>query len=217
MKRILSSLFAIVLFIGCTTSHPKATAPAFPSDKLAPGVTVTAQAPVTNIAPVSVPLVSVPTLLNSSQDLAALHQPYQIPARAVEAAKSPAPGAQKTPSVSLPPRAVTAPKSHKLIFWLFTTVLAVPLAWATKKYGLPYFKEFLAFVKSKNVVADLKNLAAKAETKIVTDFKAAEVDAKSFQDKVLAEFSKAPPATASTPPVVVPQHIPPPVTVAAKV
>lgn len=222
MKKILSSLFAAVLFIGCTTtSHPKASASVFsPSKSTSSGVIATAQAaPVTNVAPASVPLVSMPTLSNSSQDLAALHQSYEAPARAVEAAKSLTPEVQKTPFISLPavPTATaTAPKSHKLIFWLFTTVLAVPLAWATKKYGLPYFKEFLAFVKSKNIVADLKTLAAEAQTKIAVDFKAVEADAKSVVAKVEAEVSKTSAVTAPAAPVVVP-HVPAPVVAAAKV
>lgn len=52
----------------------------------------------------------------------------------------------------------------------------MPLTWAAKKYGMPLFKKFLAWIKTHNVVSDLKTLAEEAKTKLVVDFR--DVEAK---------------------------------------
>jgi len=175
-------------------------------------------APASNsAAPVIAPPVptsqqTVASVDNSTAELAALRSTYQ-PSVPVKAAPASKPSllkfwVAKTPSEKAAPVAATVPvksttntakpvKSHKLIYWLLTTILAVPLTWAAKKYGMPLFKKFLAWVKSKNVVTDLKTLAGEAESKLVTDFKDVEAD-----------FSKKPAVAAA--PVVVGQQTTPP-------
>jgi hypothetical protein len=101
------------------------------------------------------------------------------------------------PPLPLPAPYAKAGKSHKLIYWLLTTVLAVPLTYAAKKYGLPLFKKLLAWVKTHDTAAALKTLASGAESKIAVVFKDVEAD---FSKKAaVAPVAAAPPAPVAAP------------------
>lgn len=136
MKKLLSLLYAVVL-CGCVSSHLKSTSFSHAS----------APAPVV-VAPVSPELQAVRSAQVTPQVTP------QVPP-AIQAAKV----AVSAPVlVESSVKTVVTPKSHKLNYFLLVAALTVAEFWAGWKYGLPLVKKVLAWVKSKNVVADIKKL-----------------------------------------------------------
>lgn len=151
MKKLLSFLVAVAL-CGCVSTHTKHL-----------------PAPVVSVAPV-----------DHTAELAAIRAPQVTPQAAPQVAPvvSPAKAAVKHAPIVIDGKSVESSvkpaktvKSHKLFYFLLGAVLTVAELWAFKKYGLPYVKKFLAWVKSKNVVKNLETFAKEAETKIEADYK----------------------------------------------
>jgi hypothetical protein len=172
-------LVVAVLCTGCVSHHPaKAPAPIIPPTKLAPGATT-----ITKVAPLD----------NSAQELKALRAVTgqvtpkatvpTVPTKITPEAPDVVPTDEAPPS---PPvvhnstpvhdavNTVKTVKSHKLIACNLIVVFVGGALWITSLWAplwLPYFKKFLAFVKTKNVVKNLDTLATEAKTKMEVDFK----------------------------------------------
>jgi hypothetical protein len=148
MKKLLFLIVSVAL-CGCASTHVKHSVSPAP-------------APVVAVAPV-----------DHTVERAVVHPPQVAPANSpAKVATKPAPimVVEKSVESSIKP----ASKTSVLVAyfkWLIVTVLTALLSWASYKYLVPLVKKGLTWIKSKNVVSDLKTLATEAQAKIEVDFK----------------------------------------------
>lgn len=209
MKKFFVVLSAITILAGCasnpqtpTATPARAAAPITASVDTNQAAELQALRAVASPAAVAMAVTPVPVV---PRPVAAVVMPAPVTPAPVAAVVMPPPvAAVVQASKAAVVQASKAAKSHKVIFWLLTTIFAVPLTWAVKKYGMPLFKKLLAWLKSHNIIADIKTLASEAETKV-----------ESLVKDVEAKIEPAKPAT--TPPALAVAHAattPAPVTTA---
>lgn len=208
MKIIIRFLLVAALCAGCV-SHPVKS----PTRRVIKVVTVQdAPAPVPQVA-VAAPITDSPAVV---QELAALRS-SPAPVAAVVPVKpvaAPVPVVEKPTEIpaSQPVSPAKAKRISKLVYRGLALLFIGLIAWATELLWLPRIQEVLAWIKSKNVVANLKTLASKAETKLAVDFNEVEKNVVSEVSRIEKgnPFKSSEPAPA---PITAPTVTQPPVAV----